>query len=583
MPQPSSTLSDGRYQLVEVLGSGGMAVVYRAYDSRLQVERALKLLNPAMMAHPVMRKRFLSEARTMARLQHPNLMAVHDVGEDDGRVYIVMDLVEGGTLWDWVQDHGAMPASMAVGVMVKVLEGIEAAHEEHVIHRDIKPQNVLVTARGHPLVTDFGIARVQDSSDHSLTRTGAAMGTQGFMAPEQRKHAKGVDGRADVFALGGTLFALLTAETPMDIYAIEMETELFARLPAELAPIVRKATRFLPQDRYQDVPLMRKALEEALVALPEIPKRTPALGGAIHGKVRQLNVHSPGSGVDSGTMDIFVSGSDPMSGGSRPSHGEPAEGTSNFGLSFEADPNMAEPWSPQPMALSSGSGGTILPTDTLHTPAGDGSAGRQWRWLLPAILGAVGLIAVVGLWWGERGPAVQPTGMPSQESLVDPVEPESPPASIPVLAEPKGKAVAGPAGEGEDAVGVKVEDVVSEPAPPVPRPQPAPPPPAPEPQPDEPTPVGNPPALPVPAGEPAAEIVAADSPAGGRYSIRGDAASVHLSDDSGTYEPGSLPAGSYRIMADFGSGVWTAGQVTIIPGATVVIHCDAMFQKCKTK
>ena len=377
MSEATPTLSDGRYQLIEVLGSGGMAVVYRVFDARLQAERALKLLNPALMEKPSMRERFLSEARTMAGMYHPHLMTVHDVGQDQGRIFIVMELVEGGTLWDWVREHGPMPPAMAAGVLIKVLEAIEEAHGRGVIHRDIKPQNVLLTERGRPLLTDFGIARVQDTGYRALTKTGAAIGTQGFMAPEQRKQAKEVDARADIFALGGTLYAMLTAELPMDIYASEVERELYQQLPAPLAAIVRKAARFLPEDRYQDAPSMRRALEEALPQLEPDPEDTPVLGGkrARPPKARLEDFHVP-------TKDAATVATPASSGGAFPSAA--------------------------PMSMPSGvatQGGT-QPAVVL-----------QRRWLVPVISITAGLLIGGGLWWSGRQQA-RPALAPAPDTTV---------------------------------------------------------------------------------------------------------------------------------------------------------------------
>lgn len=278
MTEEAPTLGDGRYRLVEVLGHGGMAVVYRAFDTHLKAERAVKLLSPSLKANPDMRERFFREARTMAGLTHPNLLTVHDVQDDDGRIFIVMALAEGGNFWDWVRDHGPMPPAMAVRAMLSVLDAIDFAHEKGIVHRDIKPHNVLLTTRGQALLTDFGIAQVQDAAQRSLTRTGASIGTLGFMAPEQRKRTKKVDARADVFALGCTLYAVLAAELPMDIYATEAQTELYEQVHPALVPIVQKASRYLPGDRYQSAAEMAAALEACLSELPDDPADTPPLG-----------------------------------------------------------------------------------------------------------------------------------------------------------------------------------------------------------------------------------------------------------------------------------------------------------------
>ena len=194
-PQP---LAEGRFQLLEVIGEGGMATVYRAFDQRLQRPRAIKILSPAFSQRPALRRRFLSEAQTMANLENARVVRIFDMGEDGDRVYIVMELIEGGSLVDRVRAHGPLPPRMAARVTIELCEAIQAAHEAGVIHRDIKPHNVLLTNGGELRITDFGIAQVQTDDKAGVTRTGAVLGTWGFMAPEQKSNAKSVDARADI-------------------------------------------------------------------------------------------------------------------------------------------------------------------------------------------------------------------------------------------------------------------------------------------------------------------------------------------------------------------------------------------------
>ena len=236
-----------------------MATVYRGYDTSLDIERAIKILSPAMAARPSIRRRFEEEARTMARLHHRSIVAVQDVGVDGDRVYMVMELLEGGSLMDLLERRGApFPPVQACDAVLAILAGLEVAHKRGVVHRDIKPHNVLVTAEGEMKVTDFGIAQVSDRG--GSTRTGTAMGTWAYMAPEQRSSAKHVDARADVYAVGASLYVLLTMEEPYDLYAAEMQEELFSKLPAGLSEVLRKACRFRPEERYASATEMRQAL-----------------------------------------------------------------------------------------------------------------------------------------------------------------------------------------------------------------------------------------------------------------------------------------------------------------------------------
>lgn len=272
-PQTDS-LAGGRFQLLDVLGVGGMATVYRAFDRRLQRYRAIKILSPALAERDSLRKRFLAEAQTMATLEESRVVRVFDMGEDEGRVYIVMELVEGGSLVDRVNAAGPLPPQLATQVALQIAESLHVAHVAGVIHRDIKPHNILLTRTGEIRITDFGIAQVQSDASDGLTRTGAVMGTWGFMAPEQRSNAKSVDARADVFSTGATLWALMKAATPPELYA---EDDAFTDLPDGLVEVIRKATRYRREERYLSAQALADALREVMTALPADPEFVPPL------------------------------------------------------------------------------------------------------------------------------------------------------------------------------------------------------------------------------------------------------------------------------------------------------------------
>ncbi|MFH1466187.1 MAG: serine/threonine-protein kinase, partial [Pseudomonadota bacterium] len=246
---PPPTVCQGRYVLAEELGRGGTATVWRAWDTRLRVEVAVKMLTPERSGDPVAEARILAEARALAALAHPAVVRVFDIEEDAGKVLLVMEFCPGGSLWRWVERHGAMPPALAVRLLLPITEALAAAHAAGLVHRDVKPENILLDAEGRPRIGDFGIARASWTADTSLTRTGTSLGTWGYMAPEQRRDARTVDAQADVYGLGATLLALLTGAPPVDPFAWDVEADLGAALPPALAAVVRDATRFEPAAR----------------------------------------------------------------------------------------------------------------------------------------------------------------------------------------------------------------------------------------------------------------------------------------------------------------------------------------------
>jgi len=252
-----------------------MAMVYKGWDTKLQIWRAVKILLPEYSRRRKLRKRFENEALLMARLQHRNVISVFDVGTDEALPYIVMELAAGGCLIDWTQEYGPMPARMAIDVTMQVCKGIGAAHEHGVVHRDIKPHNVLITKRGVCKVTDFGIAQIEDTGD--MTKTGSVMGTLGYMAPEQRTDAKSVDQRADVYGIGATLYKLLTGGAVADLFLAEHDATMLEGVPDELVPVLLMSTAYKPERRFGTVAELAKALHDAKKDMPQDPPDTPSL------------------------------------------------------------------------------------------------------------------------------------------------------------------------------------------------------------------------------------------------------------------------------------------------------------------
>ena len=217
------SVAGGRYQLRDLLGEGGMASVYLAYDAALDRQVAIKTLHTELGREQSFRERFRREAQAVAKLSHTNIVSVFDTGEDelDGSLmpYIVMEYVEGRPLGSVlqadIQQYGAMPADKALKVTADVLAALETSHEMGLVHRDIKPGNVMMTKRGVVKVMDFGIARAMQSGVTSMTQTGMVVGTPQYLSPEQAL-GRGVDARSDLYSVGIMLFQLLTGRLPFD-------------------------------------------------------------------------------------------------------------------------------------------------------------------------------------------------------------------------------------------------------------------------------------------------------------------------------------------------------------------------------
>jgi eukaryotic-like serine/threonine-protein kinase len=238
-----------------------MATVYRATDLRLERSVAVKIMHPVFAEDPGFADRFVREARSAARLAHPHVVAVHDQGESDGLVYLVMEFVRGRTLRDVLRDHGPLTASQALVLIDPVLEALTAAHAAGIVHRDIKPENVIISDEGRIKVADFGLARVVAGDADGMTMTrGLLIGTVAYLAPEQVESGA-ADARSDVYAAGVLLFELLTGrapftgESPLSVAYQHVNTDVPApstltAVPGDVDAVVLKATRRNPDARH---------------------------------------------------------------------------------------------------------------------------------------------------------------------------------------------------------------------------------------------------------------------------------------------------------------------------------------------
>jgi formylglycine-generating enzyme required for sulfatase activity/predicted Ser/Thr protein kinase len=262
---------EARYRVEGTLGKGGMGAVLLATDTRLDRKVAIKRILGEAAGNRMAVQRFLTEAKSIAALNHPNIVQIYDYGRAKDGPFLIMEFVDGGSLLDRCRD-GAMPLEDAVDLACQLCDGLAKAHDLGIIHRDIKPANVLLTKDGIPKLTDFGLAKAQ-AGDHGQTMTGAVLGTPDFMPPEQRQDASLVDARSDLWSLGATVYQMATGRSPKIIR--------FDLLPAELTKVLGKALEDAKDDRYQSARELRDALRAtSRIASPPI-SALPATAGEL--------------------------------------------------------------------------------------------------------------------------------------------------------------------------------------------------------------------------------------------------------------------------------------------------------------
>jgi len=267
------TVLSGRYKLESKLGSGGMSTVFLALDTTLDRQVAVKVMHREMSEQEDQLARFRAEARAVARMSHPHVVAVIDAGEDGGHPYIVFEYVEGETLKQRIQREGRLPVQEAVAYAIEIGQGVEAAHKRGLVHRDIKPQNVLIDLADRAKVTDFGIAR--QIEQQGMTQTGRVLGTTDYVSPEQAL-GRDVDPRSDVYSLGVVLYEMLLGDVPFhaeSVVGVAMKhvhdelPDVQKRRPEVSSVVIaalEKATAKDPDRRYQDMGEFVDDLEGAL-------------------------------------------------------------------------------------------------------------------------------------------------------------------------------------------------------------------------------------------------------------------------------------------------------------------------------
>ena len=254
------TMLSGRYEVLKRVGSGGMADVYMAKDHKLNRNVAVKVLKSEYVEDEKFLKKFETEAQAVARLSHPNIVNIYDVGIEDGINYIVMELAEGITLKEYIRKKGYLSPKETVEISTQIASAISHAHKNHIIHRDIKPQNILVSDTGIIKVTDFGIAKA--TSSNTVTSTATAMGSVHYISPEQAK-GRFCDEKSDIYSLGITMYEMVTGHVPFDhengvtIALMHLQNEITPPsqirdgIPDSLEKIILKCTMKKPEERYQ--------------------------------------------------------------------------------------------------------------------------------------------------------------------------------------------------------------------------------------------------------------------------------------------------------------------------------------------
>jgi serine/threonine-protein kinase len=271
------TLFDGRYRIVRKLGAGGMANVYLAEDEDLGRRVAIKILNDRFAGDQLFVERFRREAKSAASLSHPNIVSIYDRGESDGHAYIAMEVIEGRSLKELIISRAPLPIERAIDYTKQILAALRFAHRNGIVHRDIKPHNILVGAENRLKVTDFGIARAGPSE---MTEVGSVMGTAQYLSPEQARDSATASAASDLYSVGVVLYEMLTGKVPftgetlMEITMKHREevpkppSELEPSIPEELDQIVLRALAKDPADRFQSAEEFSEELDRSTAGLP---------------------------------------------------------------------------------------------------------------------------------------------------------------------------------------------------------------------------------------------------------------------------------------------------------------------------
>ena len=401
---------DGRYRIESFLARGGMATIYRGADLRLDRTVAIKVMHPTFATDPGFVDRFEREARAAARLNSPYAVAVHDQGNDAGVTYLVMEYVPGHTVRDVLRTHGALPPAQALAIIDPVLQALAAAHRAGYIHRDVKPENVLISEDGRVKVTDFGLARAIEGADSGKTH-GLLLGTVAYLSPEQVEHDH-TDARSDVYSAGILLFELVTGQVPFTASApmqvayrhvhedVPTPSSIRPGVPVGIDELVLRATRRNPDQRFGDADAFLSAARVQKAQLPPaqpwapsptdtlVVNREPGAGAAAAAAAAATAASAGAAAAESLDAPDWVN--------QRPAGPAPAPAPLTPAAAPPAPPAPAEaPVEAHPQAPAQDNG-EVHVTEVSHQTAPDAPRrprrGRKALWL-----GVVALVSVVGL------------------------------------------------------------------------------------------------------------------------------------------------------------------------------------------
>ncbi len=436
----AETILNGRYELVAQQGSGGMSIIYRALDRALGRTVAVKVLRPSLITQDAgFLERFRDEARSVARLSHPNIVTVHDVGNDGPTHYIVMELVEGTDLKKIIKAQGAMPIERVLKLAIQICAGIGYAHRSGLVHADIKPQNILVTPQDVVKVTDFGIAQAM-SDTQPQTRAEVVWGSPHYFAPEQARGEQPTPA-SDVYAIGIVMFEMLTGRLPyggvnMQELAlahirerIPLVTELNPSVPEALAAIVQKVMSKEPHGRYRMADQLGQVLQDyrdrsrsATLNTPQVPSQgaqVPSQGAQVPSQGAQVPpaINAPAGSLPTvpHTPQVPSQGAQVPPAINAPAARSTAEPTAKFSPAPSApqpynprsvQPSVSAPTPPQPLVQNymppppqparGDSRQFTNPSQPLRPIADD--EGVDWVTIALAILAIIAVLGLFPVW-----------------------------------------------------------------------------------------------------------------------------------------------------------------------------------------